>query len=102
MGISIWLPHVVGAQLCRLSPVDARTVALKPCSHEEITRHYSRYCAVAFCYMHKCELCYMCPGHDLKLHPCTPSEIRSNRVYIGPMCGIWLGIGKGANVTISK
>jgi len=26
-----WLqPHVVGAQLCRLSHVDARTVALKP------------------------------------------------------------------------
>jgi len=24
------VPHVVGAQLCRLSPVDAHTVALKP------------------------------------------------------------------------
>jgi len=24
------MPYLVGAQLCRLSPVDARTVALKP------------------------------------------------------------------------
>jgi len=27
---------------------------------------------VAFCYVHKCELPYMCPAHDIKLHP-TPS-----------------------------
>jgi len=24
------LPHLVGAQMCRLSPVEAHTVALKP------------------------------------------------------------------------
>jgi len=24
---------------------------------------------VAFFYMHKCELSYMCPDHDIKLHP---------------------------------
>jgi len=24
---------------------------------------------VAFCYVHKCELSYMCPGHDIKMHP---------------------------------
>jgi len=38
-------------------------------SHGKITRQYSRYCTVAFCYVHKCELSYMCPGHDIKLHP---------------------------------
>jgi len=38
-------------------------------SRGKITRHYSRYCAVAFCYVHKCELSYMCPGHDIQLHP---------------------------------
>jgi len=25
--------------------------------------------AVAFCYEHKCELLYIHPGHDVKLHP---------------------------------
>jgi len=44
----------------------------------------------------RCELSYMCPGHDIKLHPHL-SEIISNR-----MCGIWLSIGKGTNVLISK
>jgi len=38
-------------------------------SRRKITRHYSRYCTVAFCYVHKCELSYMCPGHDIILHP---------------------------------
>jgi len=38
-------------------------------NHGKITRHYSRYCAVAFCYVLKCELSCMCPGHDIKLHP---------------------------------
>jgi len=38
-------------------------------SHGKITRHYSLYYSVAFCYMHKCELSYMCPGHDIILHP---------------------------------
>jgi len=28
-----------------------------------------QYCIVAFCYVPKCELSYMCPGHDIKLHP---------------------------------
>jgi len=48
--------------------VDTNTVALQPI-HGKITRHYSRYCAVAFCYVHKCELSYIYPGHDVKLHP---------------------------------
>jgi len=64
-------------------------------THGKITRHYSQYCTVVFCYVHKCELYYMCPGHD-KTAP-TRSEIIWNRV-----CGIWLGIGEGANVIISK
>jgi len=51
-------------------------------------RHYLRYCAVAFCYVLKCELSYMC-----KKTTSAPSEIISNRV-----CEIWLGIGEGANV----
>jgi len=38
-------------------------------SHRKITRYYSRYCTVAFCYGHKCELSYMCPGHGIKLNP---------------------------------
>jgi len=29
-------------------------------SHGKITRHYSRYCTVAFCYVHKCELSWNC------------------------------------------
>lgn len=62
------LPCVLGAQSCRLSLVDAHTVALTPV-HGKITRHYSRYCAVAFCCTLKCELSYRCPGHDHKLHP---------------------------------
>jgi len=37
-------------------------------SHGKITRHYSQYCTVAFCYVHKFELSYVCPGHDIKLH----------------------------------
>jgi len=64
-------PSGVGAQLCRLSPVDAHTVALKPI-HGKITRHYSRYCTVEFCYVHKCELYHIMfwsSGHDVKLHP---------------------------------
>jgi len=65
--LNIW-PHVVGAQLYRLSTVDAHTDVLKPI-HWKIIRHYSRYCAVAFCYEHKCELSYIHPGHDVKLHP---------------------------------
>jgi len=35
----------------------------------KITRHYSRYFTVEFCYVHKSELSYMCSGHDIKLHP---------------------------------
>jgi len=46
----------------------AYTVALKQVMGK-ITRHYSRYCTVAFCFVHKCELSYMCPGHDIELHP---------------------------------
>jgi len=45
------------------------TYCLLETSHGKITRHYSQYCSVAFCYVHKCERYYMCPGHDIKLHP---------------------------------
>jgi len=62
------LPHVVGAQLYRLSTVNAHTDVLKPI-HGKIIWHYSRYCAVTFCYEHKCELSYIHPGHDVKLRP---------------------------------
>jgi len=36
----------------------------------ENNRHSSRYCAVAFCYVHKCELSYMyvCTGISLIMH----------------------------------
>jgi len=34
-------------------------------SHGKITRHYSRYCTVAFCCV---QTYYMCPGHGIKLH----------------------------------
>jgi len=34
------------------------TVALQPI-HGKITLHYSQYCALAFVYLHKCELSYM-------------------------------------------
>jgi len=27
------------------------------------------YCTMAFCYVDKCELSYICPGHDIKLQP---------------------------------
>jgi len=46
-------------------------------SHGKITRHYSRYCTVAFHYVHKCELSCMCPGHDIKLHP---HRVKLNRI----------------------
>jgi len=35
-------------------------------THGKITRQYLRFCAVA--YMHKCELSYTYPGHDVKLY----------------------------------
>jgi len=44
----------------------------------------------------KCELSYMCPGHDIKLHP---HRVKLYRIWV---CGIWLGMGEGANVIISK
>jgi len=28
-------------------------------THGKITKHYSRFCAVAFCYVHNCKLSYM-------------------------------------------
>jgi len=67
--------------------------------HGKITRHYSRYCAVAFCCVTASANCRRptCPGHDVKLHPHRVNEILSNRV-----CGIWLGIGEGVNVIIIK
>jgi len=61
-------------------------------SHGKITRHNPRYCTVAFSCVRKCELSYMCTGHDFKL-----SEIISNMVY-----GFWFGIGEGDIVIICK
>jgi len=60
-----------------------------------ITIHYSQYCTVAFCYVHKYELSYMCLGHDIKLYP-----HRVKLYWI--VYGIWLSIDEGANVIISK
>jgi len=62
------LPHMVRAQLYQLSTVDSHTVALQAI-HGKISRPYSRYCAVAFCYVHKCEMSYIFSGHDVELHP---------------------------------
>jgi len=64
--------------LCIWSPCGRGTLSIVSCQctyccpetiHGEITRHYSRCCIVAFCYVHKCELSYMCPGRDIKWHP---------------------------------
>jgi len=38
-------------------------------SYSKLPRHYSRHCAISFCYVRKCELSYMGTGHDIKLHP---------------------------------
>jgi len=46
-----------------------RTYCCRETSHGKITRHYSRYSTVTFGYVHKCELSYMCPDHDIKLYP---------------------------------
>jgi len=80
-------PLVLYIQLYRLSRVDVHTVVLKPV-HVKVTRHYSRYCAFAFCYVQACELSYMCPGSGVTLHP-HPSEIISNTV-----CGMRLVLAK--------
>jgi len=45
------------------------TYCFRETTHGKITRHYSRFCAMAFCYVHKCELSYIYPGDDIKLHP---------------------------------
>jgi len=82
----ISVAYMVGAQLCQLFFDDAHTFAIKQL-HGEITRHYS-------C-VHKCELSYRCFGHDVKLHPYRMKLYRR-------VCEILLGIGKGANVIISK
>jgi len=73
---------LVGAQSYRLSNVDTHTVALQPI-HGKITLHYSRYCAVAFCYVHKWELSYIYPCHDVKLHPHQVKLYRIGRVGSG-------------------
>jgi len=38
-------------------------------THWKLTRHYSRFCDMAFCYVHKFERACIYPGHDVKLHP---------------------------------
>jgi len=59
------LPHhsqmrtfALGAQSYSLFTVNAHAVAL-PLIHAKRTQHYSRYCAVAFCYVLKCELSHI-------------------------------------------
>jgi len=82
-------PHVVGAQSYRLSTVDAHTVALQTI-HGKITRHHSRYCTVAFCYVHNCELSYIYLGYYVKLYPhwvllssyCNLIDNRNVRVFV--------------------
>jgi len=65
-------PHVTGRGTV-VSIVSCRcTYCFPETTHGKITRHYSRFCAVAFCYVHKRELSYVYPiypGHDVKLHP---------------------------------
>jgi len=80
-----------GTAVLRLTPVDAHAVALQPI-RGIITRHYSRYCAVAFCYVHK--NCHT--GRDVKLHPYRVKLYRIGHVVIR------LGNGEGTNVIISK
>jgi len=66
-------------------------------NHGKITRKYSRYCAVAFCYVHWAQLWTVLHVFWLwHKTASTPSEIISNRV-----CGIWLVIGEGTIVIIS-
>jgi len=66
-------------------------------THGKITRHYSWFCAVAFWNVHKCELSYIYPGHDVEPHLHRVKLWISNSV-----CGMWLGIGEGPNVIINK
>jgi len=84
-----------GAQFYRLSPLNAHIVALKP-FHGKITIHYSRYCTVAFCYVHKCELSYMCHGLDIELHP------HRVKLYRIGCVGSGLVLANALNVIINK
>jgi len=60
--------------------------------------YYIVYVDKMICYVHKCELSDLCPGHNIKLHSHrVPSKIISNRVWV-----IMLGIDEGAHVIISK
>jgi len=86
-------PHVVGPQLCWLSPVDAHTVVLK-LALGKITRLYSWYCAGLFHCVHKCLLYYMCPGHDVHTEsPCgrdtvvLMSTVDVHTVSLKPLMG---------------
>jgi len=65
-------------------------------NHGKITRHYSRYSAVAFCCVHKCLVSYNVLVMTLNWHPHRVNLFRIGRV------GSWFGIGKGSNVIISK
>jgi len=44
------------------------TCSCSETSHVKITRYHTRYCGVAFCYLHKCELSCMSSYHAIKLH----------------------------------
>jgi len=71
--ISLYYPHLVEALLLKLVT--------------KITRNYSQYYTVAFCYVLKCELSHICLGHDIKLH--TSHQVKLCRIgCVG--CGLVL------------
>jgi len=82
------------AQLCQLSLVNAHTVVLKPIwennqdiMHDIVLWNFVRAQVLTVLHM----------SWSWHKTASTPSEIISNMV-----CEIWLGIGEGANVIISK
>jgi len=85
---------VVGTQSYRLSTADTHNVALQPI-HGKIIQHYSQYSG-AFCCVQKCELSYIYPEHNAKLHPHQVKLYRIGCVESG------LVLVEGANVIISK
>jgi len=70
----------------------AHTVALKPVHWKNNYRHYSRYCAVAFCYVHECELSYMYPGMMLNcIHTELHRENENWRITMsGEISSVWI------------
>jgi len=54
-----FIGHTIELNLYDLAVVIPETIVGKN------TWQYSVYYAVAFCYVHKCELSYICPDHDI-------------------------------------